>query len=217
MSILLYCITSGAASSDAGTGVAGLAVLRCTHAGLDALFSQDTSAESWTAAALKQSAREFHNVLHRVFTSQAIVPFRFPTLMRDEEELATHLRENASEYSSQLKKFEDSIQMEISVAYTQTVAAASPPASGAEYLRVRQRASDVLEGVAKQIQALADETARSWRDRPASNSLKLFALLSRASVPAFHERLNRFLVPPNLRVRVSGPWPVTEFLELKQR
>lgn len=217
MPILLYCIIAESASSDVGAGVAGLPVLHCKEAGLDALFSRDTSAENWTAAPLKESAREFHKVLHRAFTSHAIVPFRFPTLMRDEEELSSHLRDNAAEYSTRLKKFADSVQMDISIACTETASPAAAHASGAEYLRTRQKQSDNLEMVAKQIQELAGDTAQAWRDRPASNNLKLFAILDRAALVAFHERLKRFPVPPNFTVRVSGPWPVTEFLELKQR
>ena len=217
MSILLYCIADQSASFDIGPGVAGLPVLHCRQADLVALFSHDTPAESWTSGSLKQSAREFHAVLHRAFAAHAIVPFRFPTLMRDEDELATHLRENAAEYSAQLKKFEDSVQMETSITHPEPALPASPPASGAEYLRGRQQRLDELQAVAKQIQEHAGDTVQSWRDRPASNRLRLFALVPRDSVTAFHERLKKFLITRNLTVRVSGPWPVTEFLELKQR
>lgn len=217
MSILLYCITGQAASSDVGPGVAGLPVLHCRQASLDALFSQNTSAESWTGTSLKQSAREFHNVLHRAFATHAIVPFRFPTLMRDEDELATHLRDNTHEYSAQLNKFANSVQMDISITAPEPGSSGAPQTSGAEYLRARQKRSDELQAAAKQIQAWASETAQSWRDRSASNKFKLFALVERASISAFHERLKKIPVPSNMRVRISGPWPVTEFLELKQR
>lgn len=217
MSILLYCITAEAASSDVGAGVAGLPVLHCKQAGLDALFSENTSAESWTGPSLKQSAREFHNVLHRAFAARAIIPFRFPTLMRDEDELTAHLRDSAPEYSAQLKKFENSVQMDISIAHPEPTLPGASRTSGAEYLRSRQKQSDELHAVAKQIQELADQAAPSWRDRLASNNLRLFALVNRDSVNAFREKLNRLSVPQNLNVRISGPWPVTEFLELKQR
>ena len=216
MSILLYCITQESPSTDVGPGVAGLPVLHCMEAGLDALFSPNTSAESWTGASLKQSALEFHRVLQRAFSWHAIIPFRFPTLMRDEQELSSHLQDNAAEYSSQLKRFDNSVQMDISIAGTEPSAPAAAPASGTEYLRTKRRESDELQSLAKHIQELAGETAQSWRDRPASNALKLFALVNRASLAGFHERLKKISLPQNCSVRVSGPWPVTEFLELKQ-
>jgi hypothetical protein len=217
MSILLYCITEQSESSDVGPGVAGLPVLVYKEAGLDAMFSRNTRAESWTGASLKRSAREFHNVLHRAFSSRTIVPFRFPTLMRDEAELAAHLRDNAPEYSAQLQKFERSAQMDISITHVERTSLGTSRGSGAEYLRTRQKRSDELQGVAKQLQQLASETARSWRDRLASDHLRLFALVDRTDVAAFRERLKKLSVPQSLNIRVSGPWPVTEFLELKQR
>lgn len=200
-----------------GPGVAGLPVLHCREGGLEALFSRNTSAESWTGASLKQSAREFHNVLHRAFAARAIVPFRFPTLMQDETELAAHLRDNAAEYSIQLRKFQHSVQMDISIAHPEPTSTGASGTSGAEYLRRRRGRSDELQAVAKQIQELASEMTQSWRNRLASNSVRLFALVHRDSVGAFRERLKRLSVPQGLDVRVSGPWPVTEFLELKQR
>jgi hypothetical protein len=108
-------------------------------------------------------------------------------------------------------------QMDVSIHEPEPVSPHPLPASGVDYLRTRQRRSDALQGIAKQIQELAGDTARSWHDRPASNALKLFALVGRDSVDAFRERLKGLSVPQNLNVRVSGPWPVTEFLELKQR
>lgn len=217
MSILLYCITEDGALSDVGAGVAALPVLHCTHAGLDALFSPNTSAESWTGASLKQSAREFHQVLRRAFAARAIVPFRFPTIMQDEAELAAHLRENAPEYAAQLKRFEKWVQMDISITSAEPVSSAASQTSGAEYLRGRGKQADELQAVAKQVEELASETTQSWRERQGSNNLRAFALVHRDSVDTFRERLKRLSVPRNLDVRVSGPWPVTEFLELKQR
>lgn len=217
MSILLYCITEESASPVMGPGVAGSPVLQCKEAGIEALFSRNTSAESWTGTSLKQSAREFHNVLHLAFAARAIVPFRFPTLMQDEDELAAHLRDNAAEYSAQLKRFEKSVQMDISITSAEPVTLAASQTSGAEYLRSRGKQADELQAMAKQVEELASATTQSWRNRLASNSLRLFALVHRDSVDAFRETLKRLSVPQNLDVRVSGPWPVTEFLELKQR
>lgn len=216
MSILLYCVTTESASADVGPGVAGLPVLRRRETGLDALFSHTTSAENWTGASLKQSAREFHSVLQRAFAAHAIIPFRFPTVIDGEDELVTHLRQNAAEYSARLKEFENSVQMDISIALLEPHSARSQT-SGAEYLRTRQKRSVDLATVAEQIQKLAGETAQEWRDRPLSNIRRLFALVHRDSVESFRERLKKLSVPQNLNVRVSGPWPACEFLELKQR
>ncbi|HTM36776.1 MAG TPA: GvpL/GvpF family gas vesicle protein [Terriglobales bacterium] len=215
MSILLYCVTERTELPNLGSGVADLPVLSVEHGELAVLFSPDAWAEGWTGAPLKQSARQFHQVLHRVFESRAIIPFRFPTLMQEAQELATHMRANVPEYMAQLQKFRSSVQMDISIAYSDS-ARASGQASGAEYLRDRRKRSEELDRIANQLYTYADSVPRDWRTRPAQHGLKIFALLDRDSVEAFNRNLQRFAVPAGLSIRISGPWPVTAFLELRQ-
>ena len=216
MSILLYCITQQPELPKLGSGVAGLPVLSLEHGELAALFSQGAPPAGWTGVPLKDSARQFHQVLRRVFESRAIIPFRFPTLMRDAEELTVHVGENAGEYSAQLEKFGNSVQMDITVAYSDPTC---PPSqtSGAEYLRGRQRRSEELNRIAETLHAHVDSATQDWRTRPARDGLKVFALLDRDSVALFHGSLQSFRVPSGLSFRITGPWPVTEFLELKEQ
>jgi hypothetical protein len=147
MPLLLYCVAEKAALPELGTGVAGLSVLACEDGDIAAIFSESTGVESWTGAPLKESAHQFHHVLRAVFHSRAIIPFRFPTLMQDRQELAAHLRERAPEYSVQLKRFQNSVQMDISVSHAEARSASAPTGSGAEYLRARQRLSEELDRV----------------------------------------------------------------------
>jgi hypothetical protein len=216
MSILLYCVTEKSELPKLGAGVADLPVLSVEHQEITVLFSPEARAEGWTGAPLKESARQFHQVLHRVFDSRAIIPFRFPTLMQDAQELARHMRANSPEYIGQLQKFRSSVQMDISVAHSDS-AQARGPASGAQYLRERQKRSEALDRIASQLHTHADSATRDWRTRPAQHGLKIFALLDRDSVGVFNRSLQRFAVPPGLSIRISGPWPVTAFLELSQR
>ena len=214
MPILLYCVTEKSELPNLGTGVAGVPVLTCEQGELAALFSQGVGAESWVGTPLKASARQFHQVLHRVFASRAIIPFRFPTLMREAEELAAHMRANAREYLAQLGKFRTSVQMDITVVHSNPLA--TRQSSGAEYLYERRKQSEELDRFAKTLYAHTDSATRDWRTRPAQQGLKILALLDRDSIAVFNRSLQAFAVPPSLSIRISGPWPVTEFLELTQ-
>jgi len=216
MSILLYCVTEKSELPTLGLGVAGLPVLSLEHGQLAALFSQGASGEVWTGAPLKESARQFHHVLQGVFESRAIIPFRFPTLLREAEELTVHIRANSPEYLAQLARFRTSVQMDISVARLDP-AGASCQTSGSEYLRERQKRSEEFDKIAEKLHAHVNSATKDWRIRPTPHGLKALALLDRDSVALFKTRLQRFLVPPGLGIRISGPWPVTEFLELTQR
>ena len=214
MPILLYCVTEKSELPNLGTGVAGVPVLSFEHLELAALFSQGAWAEGWIGAPLKESARQFHQVLHRVFESRAIIPFRFPTLMREAEELAAHVRANAEAYLAQLRRFRTSVQMDITVAHS--VPLTTRRSSGAEYLHERRKQSEELDRIAKNLYAHADSATRDWRIRTAQHGLKILALLDRESVAVFNRSLQGFAVPPGLSIRISGPWPVTEFLELTE-
>lgn len=216
MSILLYCVTEKSELPSLGQGVADLPVASVEHGEIAALFSPGAGAEGWLEAPLKESARQFHRVLQRVFESRAIIPFRFPTLMQEAQELASHMRANSPEYLAQLEKFRTSVQMDISVAHADSTRATGPT-SGAEYLRARREESEELDRAAKKLRLHADPAIRAWRTRPTQHGLKLFALLDRDSVEAFQTSLQRFEVPPGLNIRITGPWPVTAFLELSQR
>jgi hypothetical protein len=215
MSILLYCVTEKSELPRLGKGVAGLPVLSVEHGEIAGLFSPGTCAEDWKGSPLKESARQFHQVLHRIFESRAIIPFCFPTLMHETPELARHLETNLLEYVAQLEKFRTSVQMDITITQADS-ARATRQASGAEYLRERQKQSEELDRVASQLCTHADSPTRDWRTRPAQHGLKVFALLDRDSVEVFNSSLQQFRVPPGLGIRITGPWPVTAFLELRQ-
>ncbi len=212
MSILLYCITETSTLPQFGSGVDGLPVLSLEYEALAGVFSQGFSAPSFTGAPIKEYARQFHQVLHRIFESRAIIPFRFPTLMRDAEELTRHMRSNAPEYLRQLQKFGNAVQMDISVTFSDSLRVTSRT-SGTEYLRGRKEESDELGKLAEVLHTKLGSTTRDWRTRPVLNGLRVFALLDRESVVVFKGSLQNFAVPPSVSVRVTGPWPVTEFLE----
>jgi hypothetical protein len=216
MSILLYCVTEKSKLPTLGPGVAGLPVLSLEHGELAGLFSQTAFGEGWTGAPLKESARQFHHVLQGVFESRAIIPFRFPTLLREPEELTAHIRANSLEYLAQLAKFRTSVQVDITVDLLDP-ARASCQTSGTKYLRERQKRSEELDRIAEKLYAHVNSATQGWRIRPTPHGLKVLALLDRDSVAVFNTSLQRFPVPPGLSIRISGPWPVTEFLELTQR
>ena len=179
-----------------------------------ALFSKGASPEVWAGAPLRESAQEFHQVLQQAFANGAIIPFRFPTLMKDEEELTTYMQENAASYVSSLKTFENSVQMEAVISYSDSLSSATVKTSGTVYLRARQKQSEELQGVADRLRQCAGEVAKDWRDRSVQNTLRVFTLLDRDSVSELKGRLRELSVPVGVTVRITGPWPVTEFLNL---
>ena len=210
MPSLLYCITkSSVRLNESQPGVAGSAVSRIDEGNTAAFISRAPDSKVWLQAPLRISAMELHRVLMKLFDLGPIVPFRFPTIFADDAALADHLREHSPKYSVQLDKFEKFVQMEARIVSVQQAAAAV--CSGREYLQVRQRRNRALADVACAIQRAA--AAADWRQRATRDGMRCFALVQRPQITEFRVRMTKLDVPPELSVRVSGPWPVAEFLE----
>jgi len=208
MPLLLYCIArSSARLDDSQCGVADSPVSRVEMDSIAAFVSKASDSSLWLRAPLKSAAMEFHRVLMTLFHRGAMIPFRFPTIFPDEAALAEHLRKEGHKYSAQMDRFEKFAQLEARIA-----GPSDPPAatSGTEYLRQRQKRERALADVASTIRQAA--AAADWRQRPARGGLRCFALIEREGIADFRERMTKLNVPAEFSVRITGPWPVAEFL-----
>jgi gas vesicle protein GvpL/GvpF len=217
MSLLLYCVTTPLASLDPSqAGVGETPVLRMQSSALVIFFSQSPTPDPWLRAPLGSSAAEFHHVLQQLFKSAAIIPFRFPTILNSDEELAKHLAQHSEEYEFLLEKFRSCVQMDVLVGYSSDTTQVPSARSGAEYLRARQRRNDALNRLASELRAPTARVAKEWRQRAVHHGVRCFALLERDHIREFNDNMRTVSVPAGMNVRVSGPWPVAEFLDLKQ-
>jgi hypothetical protein len=211
MAILLYCIAKGdAPATDSLTGVAGDPVVRVELGSLAAFTSSNTDKSNWLRPQLQTSALEFHRVLSEVFKSTAIIPFRFPTIFDNEEQLSERLQERSSEYTALLGKFRDLVQMEIRITSPDLK---KPAESGTQYLKLRQAATAMIGKVMAELRATLSELPQDWRERTSKDGIRAFVLIGRNRITDFRKMMLNTPVPRELSVRASGPWPVSEFIE----
>ena len=214
MPLLLYCIAKPSALQDESQlGAAGTPLSRIEGSNLAAFVSRNDHREVWLQAPLSTSALEFHRVLTELFKSAAIIPFRFPTILENDQELTELLNQRSGEYNTLLSKFENWTQMEARVSHS-TSGGSGATGSGTEYLLERQRRQRALADFGSELGAAAFSVAGEWRQRSVKSGLRCFALVERNRVVDFKEKMRSISVPAGLKVRVSGPWPVTEFLDL---
>jgi hypothetical protein len=192
-------------------GVQGAAVHCGSAAGLTVLYSALPSRQL-SPDTVPRAALEFWEVIRRVLEQRAVIPFRFPTWV-SKTELREHLKEHREAYSTFLRQFAEYVQIDIRVTPRRVAEKASrDPASGTEYmirLQKWKRWVSTLPGTFEQITHIK---ARSWHHRDEGNVLRLFALVERNSAAEFSERLTEFCDLADANIRVSGPWPATEFL-----
>jgi Gas vesicle synthesis protein GvpL/GvpF len=211
MPILLYCVSTRAAPrSDHLTGVAGLAVSRTEEAELVAFTSTAMDTSVWLQQPLRTAAVEFHRVCGEIFKSTAIIPFRFPTTFGTELELSNHVHERLDRYNSLLARFRDVVQMELRITRQDSESHAG---SGAAYLKRQRTLLCSVEHFTDELQPKLSQIVRGWRQRSAAGGSRVFALVDRTAIEKFEDVMRTSSLPSGITVRVSGPWPVSEFIE----
>jgi Gas vesicle synthesis protein GvpL/GvpF len=212
MPLLAYCIVqAGCEIETPSQGVRGSAIRTVTESGLTAFFSE--YAQSQNGNRMRETAVEFNHLLQRLLRQVAIVPFRFPTVIADESEISGFLRQHANEYRNTLQRIRDAVQMEVSLTL-----ADSPPAtqeSGAEYLRERQNRHRKLADAAGEIYKTLSSCIHDWHQHENAKGMGCYMLVSRNELETLLDRLRGMNIPSDLRARVTGPWPATEFIALK--
>lgn len=205
MAILPYCVVLAKLKlKRPQVGVDGEKLSTLNLETLCALYSEfDDSALAGDT--LRQRALEFHRVIASVFRQVALVPFRFPNLLRTREELEAHLRANLQKYQSFLERTRDAVQMEIVLPNPMpTPVEVERKTGGSEYLRAKQQKSQAVTKVANAIVEKVRDLALDTR----STGSRVYLLVPRARIDELRAQLKDFD-----EVRISGPWPAAEFLE----
>src|SRR5229473_1382541 len=85
--------------------------------------------------------------------------------------------------------------------------------SGTQYLRRRQGQQRELEELAERFREAG--AIRSWRKRDSARGVRCFALVQRDDIAEFQRQAAGVPVGAEIGVRVTGPWPPSEFLKEK--
>lgn len=206
-SVLPYCIFLPNALEHPTAGVRGAAIRLLQEEGLAVAYSRVEPAEL-SQNGLQQTALEFHNVVHAIFARLAVIPFRFPTFL-SEEQLRDHLKKESNSYLLFLRRHPDHVQMEIRVSLETMTGTRATTGTGYMTQRLAQRRS--LVRASEELRRVLSDHLREWRIREQRDGMRLFAMIDRESISILR-RLAKSVQLRDVRVRVSGPWPATEFL-----
>jgi hypothetical protein len=211
MPILAYCVSQAHHFLDAPTeGIAAAAVYEVEDLGLRAWYSE-VEADTFSGADhVTKAALEFHKFVSAVFREGTVLPFRFPTILETVDELRSHLEEKAAWYMSALRRSENLAQFEARI--ISKVKLAPDADTGKDYLEQRKQVHDRnQEAVAGLLRGL-DDYLREHHVKETPQGTRVFLLMERTRVAAFREASARIGVPAGFEIRLTGPWPPTEFL-----
>lgn len=216
MPVLAYCIAEAEPLVEVPTaGIHEAKIETLQQAGLRCFLSHHAAKEEIVHRPLQDAALAFNRVLQQVFRQVAIVPFRFPTVLADGDEIVEFLQQHAQEYREALDRLRNLVQMEVHIGLPKPQAVEKQrESSGAQYLQSRLTQHRRLEGAAQEIRRAGESSIRDWRERHTnSGGLRCYALVERDTLQTFRDQVGSVLRGPELQIRLSGPWPASEFLQ----
>ena len=214
MAVLLYCVSKPSPEVKVGAGVADSAVYSREMLGVRVYWSEIDNPQALAdAEALKKSALEFHRVLREILAVTTPIPFRFPTLLDNADALEQHLAPEQELYRDALARVDGAVQYEIIGTWAEEQQTdLATPVSGREYLKRRQEALGRVAAVEGKLKTVTADSVREWRGREQNKKHRWFALVARADRERFITSLRSAGASEGIRLRLSGPWPPSEFV-----
>jgi len=212
MPLLAYCTLENVSEIKIPVyGVQQQRIFPISHQGVKCLLSHFNAATAVNNESLQDCALNFNRVLKDIFEQTAIIPFRFPTLVNEEQDISTYLQEHESELSLSLKRFRGMAQMEIH-ARSEDTNGSEQHQSGTTYLRERQRQLATMEKLFLDFRKALGPLVEEWRIRESADRVRCYVLIRRNVTEEFLKKTRTIELPAHVGVRITGPWPVSEFV-----
>lgn len=216
MPLLAYCLAEARLAINVPlTGVQDAPLRQISESALQCFISDYRLPSPGEDQEVEQLALAFHRVLKDIFRQVAIIPFRFPTLLQDESEVRSLLRERSQDYASSLARLRDSVQMEVQLTLPGEPPRVQEATSGVRYLQERQERRQRLAATADALRCQLARHTIDWLQRETAQGLRCYFLTQRSSVQEFLRQLEHSQISSEILARATGPWPTTEFLKEK--
>jgi len=215
MPSLLYCVTQPSPTVSVSAGVCDAAVSSRELLGIRVYWSEVDHPEVALGEPepLKKAALQFHQVLHEVLSVTTPIPFQFPTFMESTESFQQQLASEQESYRQALERIGNAVQYEIVGTWADKQQADfATPVSGREYLKRRQEALGRIAAVESKLKSVTAGSVREWRARQERKTHRWFALVPRDHRERFIASLRTAGASQGVRLRLSGPWPPSEFV-----
>jgi Gas vesicle synthesis protein GvpL/GvpF len=215
MASLLYCVTQINPVVKPSSGVCDAAVESREVFGVRLYWSNiaDPQVCLGEAGSLKKAAVQFHQVLREILVATTPIPFRFPTMLESDEVFEEHLSPEQELYRAALAHVGNAVQYEVVGTWTDDQQADhSKPIKGREYLERRKLAADRVAAVESKLKTVTGDAVREWRGRQDRKVHRWFALVPRENRERFLASLRTAGGSEGIRLRLSGPWPPSEFV-----
>ena len=211
MPLLLYCVALEPAGDTTVNGIGGAAVRSSKQNDWKFFFSEITTDEL-SASDIVTAAQQVHAVVSDIFARAPVLPFRYPTTVAGEGELAAMATARGDAFRIYFQRVQSKVQMDVRLTSAET---GVPAETGRAYLEGRARRQAQLSAAAENCRQAAPSA--EWRIQQRGENIRCQALISRVEVISFFERMSALKLPEGVKAAVSGPWPPAGFWEDEPR
>jgi hypothetical protein len=216
MPCILYCVAQF--DSEVVRDVVGVCdepVRAQELSGLRVYWSEITDPETALAegAARKNAELKYEQFLRQAVANSTPIPFPFPVVLADLEAVEKYVAEVREYFGEALTRLGATVQYEMIASWTADEQAdLATPVSGREYLKRRQQTEERIAAIDAKLKKVGAGCVREWRARQDRRKHHWFALVARQDRERFVAALRSAGPSEGVRLRLSGPWPPSEFV-----
>jgi len=212
---LLYCVTLVTPDPEPPlTGVAEQPIAHHESHGLRVYWSEVSNPETLAEGPTRKAAEgKYRHLLREALAWTTPIAFPFPALVAEPEEIDALLAEKGGEYTEALQRLAGTVQYELTATWEDDERAdLATPVSGRAYLKRREEAEVRIAAIDTKLKTVAAGIVLDWRMRQDRRNRLWYALLPRSDSERFIAALRSAGPSEGVRLRLSGPWPPTEFV-----
>ena len=215
MPCLLYCVAR--ADSEVVGSLAGVcdAPVESSKSGSLRIYWNEIADPETVLAegtAKKTAELKFRQVLRELVTHFTPIALPFPVVLADLEAVEKYVEELRAHYDDALTRLADTVQYELIASWAAAEQAdLATPVSGRQYLKRLQEAEGRIAAIDTKLKTVTAGVVREWRARQDRRKRHWFALVARQDRERFVAALRSAGPSEGVRLRLSGPWPPSEF------
>jgi gas vesicle protein GvpL/GvpF len=215
LACLLYCVSlvSGELVPNL-VGVADQPVVAHEFQNFRVYWSEVAAPEALLEGPSRQTAEQkFRSVLREIVARTTPIPFPFPAVVPDLEAVEKLIAEQREYFDDALIRLADTVQYEMIATWAADEQTDfSAPVMGSEYLKRRMEVETRIAAIDTKLKSVAVGCVHEWRSRQDRRKHHWFALVSRADRDRFIAALRNAGPSEGVLLRLSGPWPPSEFV-----
>jgi hypothetical protein len=218
VAILLYCVTSAESAPVNITNGVCESEVQAFQVGRIRFYAStpiDPEVCLATPNLLRQAGLQFSQILREILLATTPIPFPFPALLESEEAAKSFISAREAQYYGELQRLSGTLQYELYASWeAEQQTDTSTPIKGSEYLRRRQTQDSRVAALDEKLRKVTGNSVREWRMRQDRKTHHWFALVEREQREKFLELLRGAGSSGSVRLRLRGPSPPEEFVQL---